>query len=133
MAAIAPTLVWLQVTLGYSRLDFGFDFGGGRPGDSQFDAATPGVGLPTRATTSTRTLPGSTDPRTETPQNGNRNGAGEIAMYQLEEGRSNLESQPRNSAEWSVTEIETIPRTEVTQSTVNSCRAYSQGRSSWPT
>ena len=132
VVAIVPTLMWLQVTLGYSRLDFGFEFRGGQPGDSQFDAAAPGAGHPAETTTNARISPRSTELRTETPQNGNRNRVEEIAMYQLEEGRSNLESQSRISAERSVTEIETVPRTEVTQSTANLCRAYLQGRSSWP-
>lgn len=117
MVAIVPTLMWLQVRLGYSRLDFGFKLRRGEPGDRQLSAATPGVGLPAGTTANRHTLPRSTEFRTGTPQNGNQNRVEEFAMYQLEEGRSNLESQSRTSAERSVTGIETVPRTEVARST----------------
>jgi len=127
VVAIVPTLVWLQVKLGYSRLDLGFV---GQPGDSEFDVAAPGAGFPAGTIMSPRALPRSTEFRTGTPQNGNRDRVEEIAMYQLEEGSSNLES--RISTERSVAEIETVARTEVTQSTADFYRPPLQGRSSWP-
>lgn len=105
VVAIVPTLMWLQIVLGLSRCD----------GAARRDTAeTASIGF-----------------RTGIRQNGDGNGVEEIAMTRLEEG-SNLESQSRISAERSVAGIETIPRTDVTQTAASSYRGYLQGRSSWP-